>query len=54
MKRVIFLMLILASAAAFAQKQPKPNINKALTALTDGKLQEAKEIIDAATHMRKQ
>jgi hypothetical protein len=46
-------MLILASAAAFAQKQSKPNINKALTALTDGKLQEAKEIIDAATTYEK-
>lgn len=53
MKRVIFLMLILASAAAFAQKQSKPNINKALSAMNDGKLQEAKEIIDAATTYEK-
>jgi tetratricopeptide (TPR) repeat protein len=53
MKRVIFLMLILASATAFAQKQPKPNINKALSAMNEGKLQEAKEIIDAATTYEK-
>jgi tetratricopeptide (TPR) repeat protein len=46
-------MLMLASVAVFAQKQAKPNINKALTAYKDGKLAEAKEIIDAATTYEK-
>jgi hypothetical protein len=49
MKRILFLLLILSSAATFAQKQAKPNLNKALTAWKEGKLAEAKEIIDAAT-----
>ncbi|HEY0656090.1 MAG TPA: tetratricopeptide repeat protein [Chryseosolibacter sp.] len=53
MKRVLFLLLMLGSAAAFAQKQAKPNINKALAAWKDGKLSEAKEIIDAATTYEK-
>jgi tetratricopeptide (TPR) repeat protein len=53
MKRVIFLMLMLASVAAFAQKQQKPNINKAFNAMKEGKLQEAKDIIDAATTYEK-
>lgn len=53
MKRVLFLLLMLGSAAAFAQKQAKPNINKALNAWKDGKLNEAKEIIDAATTYEK-
>lgn len=53
MKRVIFLMLMLASATAFAQKQQKPNIGKALKAMQEGKLNEAKDIIDAATTYEK-
>ncbi|HEY0743075.1 MAG TPA: tetratricopeptide repeat protein [Chryseosolibacter sp.] len=53
MKRILFLLLMLGSAAAFAQKQAKPNINKALAAWKDGKLSEAKEIIDAATTYEK-
>jgi hypothetical protein len=53
MKRVLFLLLMLGSAAAFAQKQAKPNINKALTAWKEGKISEAKEIIDAATTYEK-
>jgi tetratricopeptide (TPR) repeat protein len=52
MKRILFLLLILSSAA-YAQKQAKPNINKALTAWKDGKLDEAKQIIDAATTYEK-
>src|SRR5687767_15582204 len=53
MKRVIFLMLMLGSAAAFAQKQQKPNIGKALKAMQEGKLNEAKDMIDAATTYEK-
>jgi hypothetical protein len=53
MKRVLFLLLMLGSVAAFAQKQAKPNINKALAAWKDGKLNEAKDIIDAATTYEK-
>jgi tetratricopeptide (TPR) repeat protein len=53
MKRVMFVMLMAASVAALAQKQQKPNINKALNAMRDGKLSEAKEIIDAATTYEK-
>jgi tetratricopeptide (TPR) repeat protein len=53
MKRILFLLLMLGSAAAFAQKQAKPNINKALTAWKEGKFDEAKQIIDAATTYEK-
>lgn len=47
MKRVI-LILLLAPALAFAQKPVKPNLNKVLSFWKDGKLQEAKEMIDLA------
>lgn len=53
MKRIIFLMLMLVNIAAFAQKQPKPNINKALKLMQEGKLNEAKDMIDAATTYEK-
>lgn len=53
MKRIIFLMLMLPVVAAFAQKQPKPNLNKALTFMQEGKLKEAKDMIDAATTYEK-
>jgi tetratricopeptide (TPR) repeat protein len=53
MKRILFMLLMLASVAAVAQKQAKPNINKALNAWKEGKLSEAKEIIDAATTYEK-
>jgi tetratricopeptide (TPR) repeat protein len=53
MKRIMFVMLMVASVAAFAQKQQKPNINKALSAMRDKKMSEAKEIIDAATTYEK-
>jgi tetratricopeptide (TPR) repeat protein len=49
MKRVLLLLVVFIPAVAFGQKAPKPNINKALTAFKAGKLDEAKEIIDAAT-----
>lgn len=47
MKKVI-LILLLAPALAFAQKPIKPNLNKVLNFWKDGKLQEAKEMIDIA------
>lgn len=47
MKKVI-LILLLAPALAFAQKPIKPNLNKVLNFWKDGKLQEAKEMIDVA------
>jgi tetratricopeptide (TPR) repeat protein len=53
MKRITFLMLMVASVAVYAQKQPKPNLNKAVTAFREKKLAEAKEIVDAATTYEK-
>lgn len=51
MKRVLLLLVVLIPAVAFAQK--KPNINRALNAFKAGKLDEAKQIIDAATTYEK-
>jgi tetratricopeptide (TPR) repeat protein len=48
MKRITLLVLMLASVLAYGQKPVKPNLNKALKALQEGKLDEAKEIIDVA------
>lgn len=48
MKRFMILLLVLASAAVYAQKAVKPNLNKALASLKEGKHAEAKENIDAA------
>lgn len=45
MKRVL-LMALLLPALVFAQKPLKPNLNKALSSWKDGKLDEAKEMID--------
>jgi tetratricopeptide (TPR) repeat protein len=53
MKRITLLLFMLAGVTAFAQKQEKPNVNKALTAWKDGKLDEAKRIIDMATTYEK-
>lgn len=53
MKRITLLMLMLAGFALHAQKQAKPNLNKALNFYRDGKLAEAKEIVDAATTYEK-
>jgi len=53
MKRTTLLVLMLASVIAFGQKPVKPNINKALTALQQGKLDEAKTMIDLATTYEK-
>ncbi|MGK7390223.1 MAG: tetratricopeptide repeat protein [Candidatus Cyclobacteriaceae bacterium M2_1C_046] len=47
MKRnILFLLIMLVAGVAFGQKKPK--INKALKAVQDGELAEAREIIDAA------
>ncbi len=48
MKRFVILLFALASATVYAQKAVKPNLNKALASLNEGKLAEAKENIDAA------
>lgn len=45
MKKVILILLVIP-ALVFAQKPVKPNLNKAIGAWKDGKLKEAKEIID--------
>jgi tetratricopeptide (TPR) repeat protein len=48
MKRFMIVLLVLGSSAVYAQKAVKPNLNKALAALKEGKHQEAKDNIDAA------
>lgn len=48
MKRITLVLLMLASVAVYGQKQLKPNLNKALSALRDGKIEEAKAHVDAA------
>ncbi len=52
MKKVI-LILLLVPVFVFAQKPVKPNLNKALSLWQDGKLGEAKDMIDAATTYEK-
>jgi tetratricopeptide (TPR) repeat protein len=52
MKRV-FLILFLIPALVFGQKAVKPNLNKALASWKEGKLDEAKEIIDACATYEK-
>jgi tetratricopeptide (TPR) repeat protein len=44
---------MLVTVAAYAQKAPKPNINKALSSWKEGKLDEAKSMIDLATTYEK-
>lgn len=53
MKRLALLLLVLGSFATYAQKAQKPNLNKALQSWTQGKLDEAKSMIDAATTYEK-
>lgn len=53
MKKILIAALIALPAVAFAQKEVKPNINKALNALKAGKYDEAKATIDAATTYEK-
>lgn len=47
MKRALLIVLLIIPAMVFGQKAVKPNLNKALAAWKEGKLDEAKEIIDA-------
>ena len=53
MKRLTLSLLLLATVAAYGQKAAKPNLNKALQLWTEGKLDEAKTMIDAATTYEK-
>jgi len=53
MKQLTLFMLMLVTVAAYAQKAPKPNINKALSSWKEGKLDEAKSMIDLATTYEK-
>ncbi|HEY9008769.1 tetratricopeptide repeat protein [Ohtaekwangia sp.] len=53
MKKIAVLLLLIIPGMVLAQKEAKPNINKALTALKNGKLDEAKSTIDAATTYEK-
>jgi tetratricopeptide (TPR) repeat protein len=46
MKRVVCFLLIAIPLAVFAQKPIKPNLNKALNSWKQGKLDEAKQMID--------
>jgi tetratricopeptide (TPR) repeat protein len=46
MKKVIILLVALMPLVALAQKPLKPNLNKALSAWKEGKLTEAKQMID--------
>lgn len=53
MKKITFVLFLALPGMAWAQKEAKPNINKALTALKAGKFDEAKSTIDAATTYEK-
>ena len=53
MKRLTFLVLMLAVFSLHAQKPSKPNLNKALKLFQEGKLDEAKAMIDEATTYEK-
>ena len=53
MKRITLLLLMLATVSVYAQKAVKPNLNKALNSWKEGKLDEAKTNIDAATTYEK-
>jgi len=53
MKKIAIVLFLLAPGILSAQKEAKPNINKALTALKAGKYDEAKTTIDAATTYEK-
>ena len=53
MKRFTLLLLMFAAVSVYAQKPVKPNLNKALNSWKEGKLDEAKANIDAATTSEK-
>lgn len=49
MKRIFVLLIVLLPFAGMAQKEVKPSVPKAEKALKEGKIDEAKAIIDATT-----
>lgn len=53
MKRTALLVLMLASVFVYGQKPVKPNLNKAIKAFQEGKLDEAKAIIDVTSTSEK-
>jgi tetratricopeptide (TPR) repeat protein len=53
MKRITLLLLMLSTVFVYAQKSPKPNLNKALNSWKEGKLDEAKANIDLAATYEK-
>jgi tetratricopeptide (TPR) repeat protein len=53
MKRTALLVLMLASVLVYGQKQEKPNLNKILKSYQEGKLDEAKSMVDLATTYEK-
>jgi Tfp pilus assembly protein PilF len=53
MKRITLLLFMLTTVFVYAQKTPKPNVNKALNSWKEGKLDEAKANIDLATTYEK-
>lgn len=53
MKQITLLILMLVAAVAYGQKAVKPSLNKALKSFQDGKLDEAKAMIDLATTYEK-
>ena len=53
MKQITLLVLMLASLLAYGQKPVKPSLSKALKSFQDGKLDEAKTMIDLATTYEK-
>lgn len=53
MKRIVLILMLIVPACLYAQKPVKPNLNKALSLMQEGKLAEAKDMIDAATTYEK-
>jgi tetratricopeptide (TPR) repeat protein len=53
MKRITLLLFMLATVSVYAQKAVKPNLNKVLTFWKEGKLDEAKTMVDLATTYEK-
>lgn len=53
MKKIAIALFLVVPGMVFAQKEVKPNINKAMTSLKAGKYDEAKSMIDAATTYEK-
>lgn len=53
MKKITLMLLLVTVFAAHAQKQPKPNVNKILSLLQEGKVKDAKEMADLAATYEK-